>query len=416
MDRIGRIRIKTNLFRSEHFIKLGDITNIPLPPPSPEPPLILNDTFDFLDEVDVVCLGNGKDLDYNENVINVEDEDTSEASKSKQDLLSAAKQIQVMTKKIEILKKCLMKGDRLALINKAYIERQIMEDEISLEGAKRRYDEAKRIHLKFRSKDIVKDGAEIKKSSSAATMHTKPSSKGFHQRPQSSVATFRPETSKSKSLNPQPSSKGISSHSKPSATGSTSRSKSSYSNPTPNNIFSQAKILANPKRKEIQDIVLDWTQKYWTAHPYLMSDALCIKKLFKNIENLNKILMTLKGSNQDTGRIQKLIMEDQEKLKDAKKRYKEKLKHLSAFEDRSKNKDLVGKNSSATMLQPKSSTAKMSSPSNKRQKTNNSTEIVNEIYTTCVLCNVQCHKNNIDSHMKGKKHAKALKKMLDTQR
>merc|ERR1711915_650661 len=160
-----------------------------------------------------------------------------------------------MGKKIEILKKCLMKGDRLALINKAYIERQIMQDEMSLEGAKRRYDEAKRIHLKFRSKVIVKDGAEIKKSSSAATMQIKPSSKGFHQRPHSSVSTFKPETSKSKTLKPQPSSKGKSSHSKPSVTGSTLRSKSSYSNPTSNNISSQAKILSNPKRKEIQDIV-----------------------------------------------------------------------------------------------------------------------------------------------------------------
>jgi len=143
-----RIRIRTDIFKSQQFALLEDRTDVvPLFPLSPVPS-ILNDKFNHIDELEVVCLGNGKNWDYNDNLSskdlsnpNVTDilgEEPLHTGKA--NLISDAKYIQDTTKRIQNMKNWLLKQQDYG--TSIQISKQIVEDEKSLEEAKMRFHPA----------------------------------------------------------------------------------------------------------------------------------------------------------------------------------------------------------------------------------------------------------------------------------
>jgi len=160
-----RIRIRTDIFKSPQFSLLEDEDRtdvVPFLPLSPLP-LILNDKFNHIDELEVVCLGNGKDWDYNDNLSskdlsnpNVTDiqgnvgEELQDTTQSK--IASDAKFIQDMTKRIQNMKNWLWKQQEFS--TSIQIVKQIVEDEKSLEEAKKRYNPALEVWLKSKSSTV----------------------------------------------------------------------------------------------------------------------------------------------------------------------------------------------------------------------------------------------------------------------
>ena len=62
-----RIRLRTDIFQSQEFALMEERTvGVPLILPEPVPS-IRNEIFNHIDEPEVICLGNGKDWDYNDN-------------------------------------------------------------------------------------------------------------------------------------------------------------------------------------------------------------------------------------------------------------------------------------------------------------------------------------------------------------
>ena len=154
-----RIRIRTDIFKSQQFALLEDEDRtdvVPFLPLSPVPS-ILNDKFNHIDELEVICLGNGKDCDYNDNLSskdlsnpNVTDilgEDPLHTGKA--NLISDAKYIQDTTKRIQNMKNWLLKQQDYG--TSIQISKQIVEDEKSLEEAKMRFQPAVEEWLRSKS-------------------------------------------------------------------------------------------------------------------------------------------------------------------------------------------------------------------------------------------------------------------------
>jgi len=154
-----RIRIRTDIFKSQQFALLEDEDRtdvVPLLPFSPVPS-ILNDKFNHIDELEVVCLGNGKNWDYNDNLSskdlsnpNVTDilgEEPLHTGKA--NLISDAKYIQDTTKRIQNMKNWLLKQQDYG--TSIQISKQIVEDEKSLEEAKMRFQPAVEEWLRSKS-------------------------------------------------------------------------------------------------------------------------------------------------------------------------------------------------------------------------------------------------------------------------
>ena len=154
-----RIRIRTDIFKSQQFALLEDEDRtdvVPLLPFSPVPS-ILNDKFNHIDELEVVCLGNGKDWDYNDNLSskdlsnpNVTDilgEEPLHTGKA--NLISDAKYIQDTTKRIQNMKNWLLKQQDYG--TSIQISKQIVEDEKSLEEANKRFQPALEEWLRSKS-------------------------------------------------------------------------------------------------------------------------------------------------------------------------------------------------------------------------------------------------------------------------
>ena len=61
-----RIRLRTDIFQSQEFALMEERTvGVPLILPEPAPSI--RNIFNHIDEPEVICLGNGKDWDYNDN-------------------------------------------------------------------------------------------------------------------------------------------------------------------------------------------------------------------------------------------------------------------------------------------------------------------------------------------------------------
>ena len=164
-----RIRIRTDIFKSPQFSLLEDEDRtdvVPFLPLSPVP-LILNDKFNHIDELEVLCLGNGKDWDYNDNLSNknlsnpnVKDvqgtvgEDRQHTTQSK--IVSDDKFIQDMTKRIQNMKNWLWKQQDFS--TSIQIVKQIVDDEKSLEEAMKRYKPA--LEAWLRSQEEIKAAYE----------------------------------------------------------------------------------------------------------------------------------------------------------------------------------------------------------------------------------------------------------------
>jgi len=164
-----RIRIRTDIFKSPQFSLLEDEDRtdvVPFLPLSPVP-LILNDKFNHIDELEVICLGNGKDWDYNDNLSskdlsnpNVTDiqgnvgEELQDTTQSK--IASDAKFIQDMTKRIQNMKNWLWKQQDFS--TSIQIVKQIVDDEKSLEEAEKRYKPA--LEAWLRSQEEIKAAYE----------------------------------------------------------------------------------------------------------------------------------------------------------------------------------------------------------------------------------------------------------------